>query len=167
MQISLISAMSQNRVLSQQGKIPWKIPWDLQNFKRLTLFHHILMGRKTWQSLPHRPLPQRVNMILSRRPRKKRHQRGLYFTNLREALNYAQNQGETELFVIGGEEIFRLTLPLAYRMYLTIVHKNMEGDRFFPTFSQKKWAVIQSITMQENNYTFTYQELERFDERKT
>lgn len=126
--LSLIAALAANGVIGAGNALPWRLPEDLKRFKALTLGHPVIMGRKTFESIG-RPLPGRRNIVLSRRPE--------YFAagcivahDLESALAAAGDADE--LFVIGGGELYREALPLADRIYLTIVHGEAQGDVLFP-----------------------------------
>lgn len=125
--ISMVAAMSENRAIGRGGKLPWNIPADLARFKALTTGHVVVMGRKTYESIGH-PLPGRTNIVLSRE--KTAITGCLVAASFQEAFELAA--GEEEIFVIGGGELFREALPLAHRVYLTIVHCDYQGDTFFP-----------------------------------
>jgi dihydrofolate reductase len=132
MRISLIVAMSQNRVIGRGGSIPWKIPGEQKLFKRITLGHSLIMGRKTHEDIG-RPLPERLNIVVSRR--KDYGATGcLVADSLAAALDLCP-AGETEAFVIGGGQLYREALPLADRIYLTLIPAAVPGDTFFPEFS--------------------------------
>ena len=126
--ISIIAAMSENRVIGLGGTIPWDIPDDRRRFRELTMGHPLIMGRKTFESIG-RPLAGRMNIILSRRP-DYRAEGCRDAHSLAEALTICDDAGE--VFICGGEELYRLALPLAKRIYLTVVHGSCAGDAFFP-----------------------------------
>lgn len=128
MNIIFIAAMSENRVLGREGKLPWHLPNDLRQFKKLTLGKNVLMGRKTYESLQ-RPLPNRNNYVLTKSGDGYPEQVGVFHSKA-EVLTSNFN----ELFVIGGEEIFRLFLPDCQKIYLTLVHAVVAGDAYFPEF---------------------------------
>lgn len=140
MRISIIAAMSLNRVIGYQGKIPWHIPGEQQRFKQLTWGHTIIMGRKTHESIG-KALPGRTNIVITRQENYSAPD-CLVVHSLEAALKNCP-PSETEAFVIGGEQIFRLALPLANRIYLTIIQKEITGDVFFPEFSSE-FKTIQS-----------------------
>ncbi len=139
--VSQIAAMAKNRVIGSNLKLPWHIPEDLKFFKDTTKGHIIIQGRKTYESLGYRPLPNRLNIILTRNPEAVPfHKDIVVFTNLKEALDYAQTKtGEwgDEVFIGGGEEIYRQALPYTDRIYLTVIDKEFDGDTRFPEFDQK------------------------------
>ncbi|HJV34158.1 dihydrofolate reductase [Geomonas sp.] len=125
--ISLIAAMSEERVIGRDGKLPWQIPADLTRFKTITMGHTVVMGRKTFQSIG-RPLPGRRNIVLSKTVREIE---GCEIAHsLQQAI--AAAEGEEELFICGGQEIFKQALPLCQRIYLTVVHASYPGDVYFP-----------------------------------
>jgi dihydrofolate reductase len=139
--VSLIVAMSENRVIGRAGGLPWHLPDDLKHFKRLTLERTVIMGRKTFESIG-RPLPQRRNVVITRN-------RGWSAEGVEVAHSLPEALARTawgdEIFVIGGEQVYRDALPLADRIYLTLVHAAVEGDAYFPRFDQSQWRVTQSI----------------------
>lgn len=125
--ISLIVAMDEGGLIGREGRLPWRMPEDLKHFRRLTMGKTMLMGRKTWDSLG-KPLDGREHWVLSRDaaflpPGCQ------VFRNLESALDSFQGD---ELMVIGGADLFRMTLPLAQRIFLTRVHARLEGDTWFP-----------------------------------
>ncbi|HJV66075.1 MAG TPA: dihydrofolate reductase [Geomonas sp.] len=130
--ISLIAAMSEERVIGRDGKLPWQIPADLTRFKTITIGHTVLMGRKTFQSIGH-PLPGRRNIVLSRTV--KQIEGCEIARSLQEGISAAE--GEEELFICGGQEIFREALPFCQRIYLTIVHASFQGDVYFPQIPEQ------------------------------
>ncbi|MEM6298886.1 MAG: dihydrofolate reductase, partial [Bacteroidota bacterium] len=137
MKISLIVAQSQNRVIGRDNDLPWRLPTDLKRFKRLTLNHFILMGRKTFDSIG-KPLPKRTSVVISRNPDLKI-EGAVVENSLEAALQRAREAGEEEVFIIGGAEIFKLALPLADTLYLTQVEAEVEGDVLFPELNPANW----------------------------
>ena len=137
MTLSLIVAMAENRVIGREGRLPWHLSTDLRRFKQLTMGHHLLMGRKTFESLG-RALPGRTSVVISR-------QTGYTAPDAVVAQSLAQARqlaaGDEEVFVIGGGEIYGWALPSADRIYLTLVHAQVDGDTFFPELSAADWQV--------------------------
>lgn len=135
MKVSLVAAVARNGVIGRGGTLPWRIPEDMRRFRELTLGHPVVMGRKTWESLPERfrPLPGRRNVVLSRDPgwRAEGAERA---GSLEEALRLLA--GEQRVFVIGGAEVFAQALPLADELLLTEIDAYAEGDVFFPVFDR-------------------------------
>ena len=128
MLISLIAAMAENRVIGKDGRMPWHLPSDLRRFRRITMGHPVILGRLTYESIG-RPFDGRTNIIITSR-KDYRVAGAIVVPTLRDAL--AACTGADEVFVCGGETIFREAMPLADRIYLTIVHRTYEGDAFFP-----------------------------------
>lgn len=129
--------MDENNVIGNMGKIPWHSKEDLQHFKELTLEHHILMGKKTYDSIG-KPLPNRTNIILSRNSDLKI-KGATIFQDLGDAIRFAHNRNEQELFIIGGQQIYEFTLPIAEKIYETLVLEKYDGDALFPNISEDKW----------------------------
>jgi dihydrofolate reductase len=134
--ISLIVAMARNRVIGADNKLPWHLPSDLKRFKALTMGHHIIMGRKTFESIGGL-LPGRTTVIVTRNPGY-RFEGALVANSLEKAV--ALSGSDDEIFVIGGEQIFREALNIADRILLTEIHRDFEGDVHFPQLPAAKWA---------------------------
>jgi len=157
--ISLIAACSENRVIGKEGKIPWHIADDFRRFKERTLGHVIIMGRKTYESIG-RPLPGRTNIVITRDSG--REILGcLVVSSFAEAFEKAGELENEEVFVIGGGQIYTEALPLADRLYLTLVHAIMDGDAFFPEYADMFGKVITSEDFEEAGQYLTYLTLER------
>lgn len=136
--LSLIVAMAENRVIGRDGQLPWRLSSDLRRFKQLTMGHHIVMGRRTYESIG-RPLPGRRMVVMSR-DAAYRPPGVLVASSLQDAL--LQASGDPEVFVIGGEQIYRLALPHANRIYLTCVEGTIDdGDTYFPPLDQNEWLL--------------------------
>ncbi len=133
--VSLIVAMSRNGVIGKDNRLPWHLPADLKRFKELTMGHTIVMGRKTWASI-NRLLPGRRSVILTRNP-EFQVEGAIVAHSLEQALLAAGS--DDEVFVIGGEEIFRLAMAHADRIYLTIVQAQFDGDTFMPPVDPAQW----------------------------
>ena len=138
--LSLIVAMAKNRVIGADNRIPWHLPNELKLFKTLTMGHHIVMGRKTYESIG-RLLPGRTTVIVTRQ-KDYAVEGALVAHSVAEAL--AACEGDDEVFVIGGADLFRETLPIADRLYLTTVDAEPEGDTFMPAFDMKEWSETRS-----------------------
>ena len=139
MKIALIVAMSENGIIGDKGKIPWHIREDLQRFKRLTMGHPIIMGRKTYESIG-KPLPGRTNVVLTRSPDFTVPPAVLTFANLGAALEHCCGQNHNSAFIIGGSKVFELALPLADRLFITEVHQHVNGDTKFPDYDRTEWT---------------------------
>lgn len=136
MRLSLVVAVADNGVIGAEGRLPWRIPADVRRFKALTMGKPVIMGRKTWESLPRRPLPGRQNIVISRN-RSYVAQGARVVPDFDSAL-YAAADVE-EVMVIGGAEIYALCLEQADRIYLTEVHDRPLGDTVFPPFDRDAW----------------------------
>ncbi|MCU7835556.1 MAG: type 3 dihydrofolate reductase [gamma proteobacterium symbiont of Taylorina sp.] len=146
MKISLIAAMAENHVIGCNNKLPWHLPADLGWFKKNTLNKPIVMGRKTWESLPFRPLPGRVNIIVSRdklyQPLNQKNEvvsEAIIVTSVDEAIEKANQEGLSELMFIGGAMLYKQVLDKADYLYLTLVKGNFEGDAWFPELDFTQW----------------------------
>jgi len=140
MMISMIVAMDLDRGIGYLGKIPWHLPSDLRRFKQLTMGHHIIMGRKTFESIG-KILPGRISVVLSRHSETP--QDGfLGATSIQDALAFAEQGYETEAFVIGGAEVFSQTLSIVDRIYLTTVQAKFLCDVRFPELDEGIWKVV-------------------------
>ena len=137
MMISLIVAMGKNRVIGKDNKMMWHLPLEFKHFKETTLGHCIVLGRKNFESIG-RPLPKRTNIIVTRNEQYQAE--GCVVVNsLEAAIDFAKKQGETELFITGGGEIYKQALPKADKIYLTEVDYAEEGEIYFPEFQEEKF----------------------------
>lgn len=155
MRVSLIAAMAENRVIGVNNTLPWRLPADLRHFRQLTTGHHVIMGRRNYESIG-RPLPERTNIVVTRNP-DYRAPGCRVVHSVEEALTSAQN--DPELFIIGGAEIYRQALDRADRLYLTLVHANIRGDTYFPEFDPGHWNEVsreQHEADEKNPYACTF-----------
>ncbi|MFP6640722.1 MAG: dihydrofolate reductase [Myxococcota bacterium] len=165
MRVSLVVAISENGVIGAGGAIPWRLPDDQQIFKRLTLGHCILMGRKTHESIG-RLLPERTTIVLSRTP-DYAVEGARVATDLESALEMAVALGEDELFVVGGERVYEGALPRADRLYLTRVHAEVEGDILMPDLDDPAELGFERMTSESydrdarNEHAFTFESWHR------
>ncbi|MGH8815183.1 MAG: dihydrofolate reductase [Achromobacter pestifer] len=156
--LTLIVAYSDNRVIGRDNTLPWKLPADLAHFKRSTLGHPIIMGRKTWDSLG-RPLPGRSNIVISRNPAFSA--TGAIVTPTQEAAIAACGD-VAQAYVIGGAQIYAQALPLARRVLATEVHAQVDGDAFFPLLPAFEWKeTAREPQPAENGYDFDFVTYER------
>jgi dihydrofolate reductase len=136
--ISIIAAVARNRAIGRANRMPWRLPEDLKRFRRLTLGHAVVMGRRTFDSIG-KPLPGRDNIVVTR-------SRDWSHPGCRAADSIEAALGSTptsqEAFVIGGAEIYRLALPRAARLYLTEIERDFDGDAFFPEFDRSRWREV-------------------------
>jgi dihydrofolate reductase len=155
--VSLIVAVDNNGGIGIRGQLPWRLSSDLQRFKKLTMGHHLIMGRKTHESIG-RPLPGRTTIVVTRNS--DYHPDGcLVASSLSEALSIAEQRGEPEVFVIGGGEIFQEIIDRADRIYLTRVITVLEADTYFPTLRTEEWEVVESsfhFADEKNEFASTY-----------
>ncbi len=160
MSISLVVAMSANRVIGNNNQLPWHLPADLKHFKTVTMGHPIVMGRKTFESIG-KPLPGRRNVVVTR-------QQNLEICGC-EVFNSLDNvltalEDEQEIMIIGGADIFAQSLPMADRIYLTIIDAEIEGDAFLPEWDESDWSEVSRETHQpddKNRYVYHFIELVR------
>ena len=136
--LTLVVAVAKNGVIGNRGGLPWRIPEDLKRFKALTLGKPCIMGRKTWDSLPKRPLPGRTNIVVTR-DSAFRDSGAEVAHSFEEALGIAARESPPEIMIIGGAAIFAAMLPLAHRIELTEVRAVPEGDAFMPPFDRTDW----------------------------
>ena len=150
--ISIIVAHDKNRVIGYENKMPWHLPGDLQYFKEMTMGKPVIMGRKTFESIG-RPLPGRRNIVITRN--ESYNDDGIeVVSSLDEALQLTKDAEET--MVIGGEQILRLALPLADRLYITLIDAEFEGDTYFPTYEGWELVSSQEKLTSNDGYTFQY-----------
>lgn len=165
--LALVVARARNGVIGREGDLPWRLRSDLALFKQVTMGKPIVMGRKTWDSLPRKPLPGRLNLVLSRdgsfEPKG-----AVACERFDEALQIAREQaaedGVDEFCVIGGTALFELALPRAKRLYLTEVDAAPEGDAVFPAFDEAQWTEVRREAhppAEGDDHGFVFRVLER------
>ncbi len=165
MRCSIIVAMSENRIIGRDDQLPWKLPADHKRFRSLTLGHHLLLGRKTFESIG-RPLPGRKIVVITRQSDFSS-PGVLVAHSLDGALELCQ--GDDEVFIGGGAGIYQEALALADRIYLTVLHQKFEGDTLFPAYDSSDWRVTEREDHgpdQKNLYHYTFLTLERKQEYK-
>jgi len=166
MKLSLIVALSENGAIGNNGGLPWHLSADLRRFKRLTMGHVMLMGRKTWESIG-RPLPGRTSIVISRQRDYRSGFDGVpVVVSLDNALAEARNVVDetAEVFVIGGARVYEMVFPRVDRLQLTRVHAEVDGDVFFPTVNWDEWHLVeeeQHPADAKNDFAHTYQVFER------
>jgi dihydrofolate reductase len=154
--IIMIAAVAENNALGKNNELVWHLPNDFKRFKALTTGHHIIMGRKTFESFP-KPLPNRTHVVITRQ--KEYNPEGCIVVNSIEKAIAICPENETS-FIIGGGEIYNLGLPFADKLEITKVHYSFEADAFFPEINPNDWKEIQSEfnpADDKHQYTFTYQ----------
>lgn len=159
MTISIIVATDSNNLIGNNNQLPWHLPADLKHFKNITTGHTIIMGRKTYDSIG-KALPNRKNIVITRNTN--------YTLPDAEVVNSLQQAlqnrvGEGEVFIIGGSQIFNEALPLATKLYLTIIHHTFQGDTWFPKLDLPKWKLLKKEFFQpdeKNLYSYSFIEME-------
>lgn len=152
--LSIIACISQtNRAIGYQNRLLYHIKSDLTRFRELTTGHTIIMGRKTYESLPNGALPHRRNIVVSRSM--KEMEGCEVYPNLEAALKAAESP--QEIFIIGGESIYRQSLPAAHKLYLTVIDDApQQADAFFPEINPKEWKLIEKEMRNENGLSFSF-----------
>lgn len=169
--ISLVVARGRNGVIGRNGDLPWRLRSDLQRFKAITVGKPCLMGRKTWESLPLKPLPGRLNIVLTRDESYESDgmsKGALVCATLDEAIEIGRETAEDdsvdEICVIGGTALFEASLPRAKRLYITEVEASPEGDAVFPAFDETAWVEVSSESHpagEKDDHALTFRVLER------
>ena len=147
MKIAIIAAISEDGTIGDAGTIPWHISDDLKRFKRLTMGHPVIMGRRTFEAIG-KPLPGRRNIVLTRQPGHD------HFTSLGDAL---QSCRDDIVFIVGGAEVYRHALPVADALFLTHIHRRVAGDTKFPDYDRSQWREI----AREDHDGFSFVDYER------
>jgi len=157
---SIIVALSENNVIGRDKGLPWKLSADLKRLKELTMGHHIIMGRKTWESLG-KPLPGRIHIVITRQKDYKAPGASVV-NSLEEAL--IMSSGDHEVFIFGGGEIFAKALPVVQKIYLTRVHAKIQGDTYFPKIDLLDWKIVfieDHHKDEKNDYDYSFITMER------
>ena len=153
--VTLIAAASENNIIGKDNKLIWRLSDDLKHFKELTKGHFVIMGRKTFESMP-KALPNRTNVIITRKTDYKA-ENAIVVNSLEKALKVAENDNQP--FIIGGGEIYKLSMEIADRIELTRVHTSIEGDTSFPEINLEKWQEVKSdkrLKNEKNEYDFSF-----------
>ena len=153
--VTLIAAASENNIIGKDNKLIWRLSDDLKHFKELTKGHFVIMGRKTFESMP-KALPNRTNVIITRKTDYKA-ENTIVVNSLEKALKVAENDNQP--FVIGGGEIYKLSMEIADRIELTRVHTSIEGDTSFPEIDLEKWQEVKNekrLKNEKNEYDFSF-----------
>ena len=157
MRISLIAAVADDSVIGANNDLPWRLPADWKRFKALTMGHHLIMGRKTWESIG-RALPGRTTIVISRQGLEL--PPGVVLARaLPLALFHAEAAGDSEAFIAGGGEIYQLAFARADRIYLTRIHAQFDGDTFFPPIDLGEWSLVsreQRLADDNNSHPFDF-----------
>ena len=164
MQEIIISvAMSENRVIGKDNAMPWSIKEDMARFKEMTKGWPCIMGRNTWESLPKKPLPQRLNIIVSRTMTIEETENVKFFPSLPAAIEYCT--GYEKIFICGGEAIYRQALEFANIIELTLIHKHYDGDTFFPEIDNACWSITNTVNFDTFSF-ITYTKTKNIQEEK-
>ena len=151
MQVSIAVAIGKNNQTGLQNKIPWTVKDDMKHFKKITTDHHVLMGRKTYESIG-KLLPNRTNLIITANRNFIKPEGAYVFDCSYKAMDFAKSRGEDEIFVIGGTTIYKFFMEnkLADKIYLTRLDYDGSADAFFPEIDPKEWKVVSSETFEKN-----------------
>jgi dihydrofolate reductase len=153
--ISIIVAIAENMAIGKNNDLLWHIPADLKRFKQITSGHPVIMGKRTWESLPRRPLPNRRNIVITDVAGEKIEGCEMAYS-IEEAIGMCSVDDEN--FIIGGASVYRQFLPHADRLYLTLVHKPFDADVFFPEIDFSQWKLIASedfLPDEMNDFSYT------------
>ncbi len=159
--ISIIVAIAENYAIGKDNDLLWHISEDLKRFKRLTQGHTVVMGKRTYFSLPVRPLPNRTNLVITDVPGEQI-DNCLMAYSIEEAIE--KMDSEKENFIIGGGSVYRQFMPYAQKLYITRVHKDFEADTFFPEISSKEWRLTESRLIDDdpqNDFSYSFEIYER------
>lgn len=160
--LSAIVAISNNNVIGKDNELPWYLPADLKYFKKITINHPVIMGRKSYEAIG-QPLPKRTNIVLTQDP--------YYLSSniliahsIEEALALAYDLESDEVFVIGGAMIFEICMPLLDRLYITEIHADFDGDTYFPDWNREEWNLISEehhSSDKKNEFDYSFKIYER------
>lgn len=154
--ITIIAAVAENGIIGDNNELLWHISADLKRFKKLTTEHTVVMGNKTFQSLPVRPLPKRTNIVLTRNKDMKA-KSFILANSVEDALEKMDPEGEN--FIIGGGDIYAQFMPLAQKLFITRVHQFFSGDTFFPEISPDEWELVESLLIDndpQNDFNYSF-----------
>ncbi|WP_026673559.1 dihydrofolate reductase [Alkalihalobacterium bogoriense] len=162
--ISFIVAMDKNRVIGKDNDLPWRLPADLAYFKKITVGHPIVMGRKTYDSIG-RPLPKRENIVITRN--KDFGPDGVtVMHSIEECVTWAKEHADEEIFVIGGAGIFKEMIDVVDRLYITYINDSFEGDTYFPEWDEDNWLLKteeKGVQDEKNNYEYYFRVYDRVE----
>lgn len=164
MKNSIIVAISDNNVIGKDNALLWRLSADMRFFKEKTTGHHIIMGRKTFESLGNRLLPNRTSIVISRNADYQLPEGGILATSIENAIAKVKN--ETEAFFIGGEQIYKSALQFVDTLYITRVHHTFDGDAFFPEIDKSQWKLVSSEhhkADEKNEYDYTFETYQRIN----
>lgn len=162
MTISQVVAISENRAIGKDNKLIWHLPADLKHYKNVTMGHHMIMGRRTYESIG-RPLPGRVTVIVTRDKNYKA-EGCVVVHSITEAIEVARRAGDNEACIVGGAEIFNQAMDITDKIYLTIVHETFEADTFYPELDPVKWKLVKKedhAPDEKNKHSYSFCEYVR------
>ena len=154
--ISIIVAIAANNAIGKDNQLLWHISNDLKRFKKITQGHPVIMGKKTFESLPKAPLPNRTNIVITDDPNET-FEGCITVYSIDEALEHCDKQEES--FIIGGGSIYRQFMPHASKLYITKVHKDYDADTFFPEIKEKEWKLVEKEEVNDdpqNDFTYSF-----------
>jgi dihydrofolate reductase len=165
--ISIIVAVSENNVIGKDNTLIWHLPADMKYFKEKTSGHCVITGRKNYESIPekYRPLPNRTNIVITRQKNYIAPQ-AIIVNSLEESINKAEETGDNEIFIIGGAEIYKQSIYLADKLYITQIHHSFDGDAYFPEIDLKLWKETKRIDYnkdEKNRYNYSFLEFAKLD----
>ena len=163
--ISIIVAISENNIIGKDNTLIWHMPADMKYFKEKTSGHCVITGRKNYESIPEkfRPLPNRTNIVITRQTNYSA-PGAIILSSIEDAIEKAKQLGETEVFIIGGAEIYRQSLHLADKLYITEIHHSFEGDASFPKIDTKIWQKTIHVDFkadEKNKYDYSFGEYKK------
>ena len=165
MKISAIVATDLNGCIGKGNALPWHLPADLRFFKQTTVGHHILMGRKCFESIGSKPLPSRTNIVISRSMTTQQSEQLYILDNLQQAFNLGHAAHESEFFICGGAEIYSMAMPFTTRIYYTQIHTVVsDGDVFFPKINPDEWVLVSEKHCEKdekNEFDYTFKVYDR------
>ena len=158
MEVTIVAAMSVNRVIGKDNNIPWELPSDLKRFRELTEAQVVIMGNATFNSLKRKPLKKRTNVVVTHEVNYRPNEDVYKVSSLNEVeelFSYRKN-----IFVIGGESIYKMAFQhmKVTKIYLTVIHEYFEGDTYFPEFDESKYRCVKSELLEENGLLFSFTE---------
>lgn len=163
--ITLVAAASENNVIGKDNQLLWNLPNDTKFFKNTTWGMPVIMGRKTFESLNNKPLNGRFNVIITRNPQSIKTDGHIRIAaNLQEAIHIAGETDAKEAFIVGGGQVYAASLPIASKIVLTRVHAVVQGDSYFPVFSEKDWKLFSRLDFpadEKHQYAYSFEVWER------
>ena len=158
--ISLIAAVAENNVIGKDNNLPWHLPTDMKYFRDTTMGHCVIMGRKNYDSIPlkYRPLDGRTNIVVTRQ-KDFIAKDCIVVNSMERALEVAKEKNESEVFVIGGADIYKQTIDIADKVYYTKIHHTFDGDAFFPIVDERTWKLVSKKDVaadEKNKFSFSF-----------